>query len=297
MKYLLLGGSGFIGSHLALSLARENEVMIAGHQEEFDLGDPNIKYRQMDFVRCKDFTDYVKDVDVIVHMVSTIIPSDDTKNIITEIEENVNPTMTLLENAAKLKKKVVFMSSGGAIYGENDKPNKENDPTDPVCSYGIIKLTIEKYLALYHEYYGLDYRIVRPANPYSEKIYHNKKQGVVPVVAHAVMDGATVEVYGKGQVRDFIHIDDAISGIEAVLKYDGEERVFNIGTGVGHTVEEVISIVEEKLNKKAKIKYVPTRKCDVSKNVLDIDLISRETGWQPQITLEDGVDKIIRAVV
>ena len=291
MKYLLLGGSGFIGSFLAKSLSREHDVTIIGHGEKFDL--PNVKYQQLDFVSCKDFTKYIKNVDVIIHMVSTIIPSDNLANVNREIAENIFPTTILLKNASELNKKIVFISSGGTIYGESTQPNSEQGPTNPICNYGITKLMIEKYLDLYHHFYGLDYKVIRLANPYSEAVYHGKKQGVVPIIIDSIIKDKTIPVWGDKEVRDYIHIDDAISGITAILNYKGKEKIFNLGSGVGHTVHNIINLAETKLDKKAKIEYHPPRKCDVEKNVLDITLIKKATGWEPKISLSKGIDKVI----
>lgn len=282
MKYLLLGGSGFIGSHLAKRLTSEgHDAVVAGRE-------------QLDFTKCTDFTKYIKDVDVIVHMISTIIPSDNTSKIDLEIEDNVKPTLALFRDASRLNKKIVFISSGGAVYGESKTKNKENGATNPICNYGIVKLMIEKYLALYHDYYGLEYRIVRPSNPYSGKVYHDKKQGVIPIIIDNTKQEKPIMLYGDEQTRDYIYIDDLINGIDAVLKYKGKQRIFNIGSGVGHTTNDIVKIVEGKLGKKAKIKKASARKCDVIKNVLDIDLIYKETGWRPEISLEKGIEKIIR---
>lgn len=295
MRYLLLGGSGFIGSHLAKRLAPKNQIIIVGHQPEYKIeGFSDIEYRQVDFTKCKDFTDYIKDVDVIVHMVSTVIPSEDTSKINLEINDNIVPTIRLLEDASKLKKEVVFISSGGAVYGENEIKNKETSPTDPICNYGVIKLTIEKYLALYNQYYGLKYKIIRPSNPYSGVVYHNKKQGIIPVIIDNIKKGTTMTIYGDKQIRDYIYIGDLIDGIVAVLEYTGDKRIFNIGTGEGHDIKGLIEIIEKKLGKQLKIKWCPARKCDVLKNVLDITLIKKETSWEPKVSLADGIDKIIK---
>lgn len=293
MKYLLLGGSGFIGAHLASVLSKKHDVTVIGYGPSFDL--KNVTYHQLDFVNCHDFSEYINDIDVVVHLVSTIIPSDNLSNINQEIADNVFPTTILLDNAARLHKKIIFISSGGTVYGENKQPNSEQTPTNPICNYGVSKLLIEKYLYLYHHFYDLDYRIVRLSNPYSEKIYHGKKQGVIPIIIDNIINQNTIDIWGKKQVRDYIHIDDAINGIVAVLDYQGAERIFNIGSGEGHTVEDVINITEAKLGQTAHIKYLPRRKCDVETNVLDISLIKQKTGWSPKISLSEGINKIIRS--
>lgn len=291
MKYLLLGGSGFIGSHLAEALKDQHQVTVIGYGDSFDLA--GVEYQQLDFVKCKDFTNYIKDADVIVHMVSTIIPSDDLSNVNQEIADNVFPTTILLENAAKSNKEIVFISSGGTVYGESSQPNSENSSTNPICNYGISKLLIEKYLNLYHHFYNLKYKTIRLSNPYSEEVYHGKKQGVIPIVVDDIINHKIIPVWGDQQIRDYIHIDDAISGIIAILNYTGNEHTFNLGSGVGHTLSDVISLAEAKLDQTARTEPHPARKCDVDKNILDISLIKKATGWTPQISLSEGINKII----
>lgn len=297
MKYLLLGGSGFIGSRLAEKLSDQHQIVVVGHQAGLSFGN-NIEYQQLDFTKCQDFTKYIQDIDVVVHMVSTIIPSDDIKNMNTEISDNVIPTITLLKNVSNLKKKLVFISSGGSIYGENNEKNNEDSPLNPICNYGIIKLIIEKYIEMFGRYYGLDYKIIRPSNPYNEDIQHNKKQGLVPVVIDSIIKDKEINLYGGAEtVRDYIHIDDLISGIRAILDYNGAERIFNIGTGKGYTTEELIKIIEEQIGKRAKINQLPARKCDVKKNILDISRIKKETNWQPTISLEEGIRRALDSLL
>lgn len=291
MKYVLLGGSGFIGKHLAIALSQKHDVTIIGHSANFSL--KGTTYKQLDFTHCHNFSNFIKDADVIIHMISTIIPSNDLSSVNQEISDNIFPTTTLLDNAAKLGKEVVFISSGGTIYGESNTPNAESHPTNPICNYGISKLFIEKYLGLYHHFYNLSYKIIRLSNPYSGEIYHGKKQGIIPIIIDNIINNETISIWGKGQVRDYIHIDDVTKGIIAILNYRGKKHTFNIGSGTGHTTEEIIDLVANKLNKKPLLKYFPARKCDVKKNILDITLAKRETGWSPTISLSKGIDRII----
>lgn len=292
MKFLLLGGSGFIGSRLAQVLSSaHHDVTIIGHEKKISL--PNVNYIQLDFTHCSDFTEYIKDSDVIVHLVSTIIPTDNLSKVNQEISDNVFPTTILLNNITKLKKKIIFISSGGTVYGNNASANLESGPTNPICNYGISKLLIEKYLYLYHHFYNIDYRIIRLSNPYSENVFHGKKQGVIPIIIDNIINDTTIEIWGDHQTRDYIHIDDVMRGIVDIINYKGEERIFNLGSGSSHTIDDIISIASKKLNKTPSLVYRPTRKCDVQDNVLDINLINRETGWTPNISLEEGIDKII----
>jgi len=205
----------------------------------------------------------------------------------------VFPTTILLDNAAKLNKEIVFISSGGTVYGENDNPNKETDDTSPICNYGISKLLIEKYLKLYSHFYGMKYKIIRLSNPYSEKVYHGKKQGVIPIIIDNILNNSPIAIWGENQIRDYIYIDDAINGIISVLNYQGSLHAFNIGSGEGHALNDVIKLAETKLNKKARLEEYPPRKCDVNTNILDITRVKQETGWTPSVSLSKGIDIIV----
>ncbi|MBR0465536.1 NAD-dependent epimerase/dehydratase family protein [Candidatus Saccharibacteria bacterium] len=294
MKYLLLGGSGFIGSHLAKKLSKDNFVAVAGRNKKDN--STSFYYHEVDFTNCKDFSNLIAEYDVIIHLVSTILPSENLQNINQEITDNVFPSVILLKNIIDLNKQLVFISSGGTVYGDSNKPKAETDNTNPICNYGISKLFIEKYINLYNYYYSKKFKIIRLANPYSEETFRGRKQGIIPIIIDNTLSGKETEIYGKNQTRDYIYIDDAISGILSVLDYRGNQTIFNIGTGIGHTIEQIISLIEDKLGKKCKISYSSPRKCDVQNNVLDISLIKNETNWHPKTSLSQGIDTILEKI-
>ena len=295
-KYLILGGNGFIGRYITDRLASNDKVIVADYNIDHVEEHPNIQYKKLDFVNCEDFSEYLEDIDVVIHLISTIGPNEKTENINKEISENVFPTIRLLENMIKCHtSKIVFVSSGGTVYGEHsESPILEDEPKEPICNYGIIKELIEKYLKLYQNYYDLDYRIIRLANPYSEVVKKGKKQGIIPILIDQIIKGETVKIWGDGNdIRDYIYIEDAINAIIKVIEYEGKEHVFNVGTGVGCSVNDLLELIQKEMHTSALTSYAEGRKCDVRYNVLDIDRIEHETGWQPEITLEQGIQKII----
>ena len=296
-KYLVLGGNGFIGKYVVDSLAKNNKVIVADYNIEHNEENENIEYKQMDFINCYDFTEYLEGIDIVIHLISTIGPNENTKNINKEIEENVFPTTRLLEAMVKCEtKKIIFVSSGGTVYGEHEcSPILESDSKDPICNYGIIKELIEKYLNLYSLYYGIDYKVLRLANPYSEVVKKGKKQGIIPILIEQLMNNETIKIWGDGNdVRDYIHIQDAIAAILKVIDYDGDEKIFNVGTGVGCSINDLIELIKEEMQiSTISVSYVEGRKCDVKNNILNKKKKKKEMNWEPEITLKKGIQKVI----
>lgn len=299
-KYFVLGGSGFLGSKIVSQLAKreENEIIVgdlAANEKIAKYG--NVSFLKIDFINKEDFTEELKGIDVVYHLISTITPSDDTQHIWDELEANVRPTIRLLDSIVKFKGiKLVFISSGGTVYGNvPPKPIPEENALNPVCNYGISKELIEKYIFLYHHMYGLDYRIIRLANPYGTKVKKNQKQGLIPIFIDKIMKNEPVVVFGTGEkVRDYIHIDDAIAAVFAVEKYEGERKVFNVGVGEGHSILQILDMIVRELDcPYPQIEFIPDRKCDVEYNVLDNRCIIEETGWSPSISLKQGIHMMI----
>lgn len=174
MQCLILGGAGFLGSHLANRLLREqNNIVTVFDRAQANFSNIKAIYNNLRIVTGNfgvdyDFRGLLENQEIVYHLVSTTVPSTSNLNLVGEIQDNVIPTIKLLEACVEQGgKKIVFLSSGGTVYGEGkDVPLKEDDEQMPICSYGIQKLTIERYIHLYFHLYGLDYRIVRLANPF-----------------------------------------------------------------------------------------------------------------------------------
>ncbi len=296
-KYLVLGGNGFIGKYIVNQLSLSNEVVVADYNIEHTEENEHITYKKLDFIGCEDFSDYLDGVDTVIHLISTIGPNDRTDTINQEIYENIFPTVRLLENMVQCgTQKIIFVSSGGTVYGEHSlDPICESDSKNPICNYGILKELIEKYLHLYHVYYGMEYKVIRLANPYSDVVKKGKKQGIIPILIDQISKGETVRIWGDGEdVRDYIYIDDAVDAIMKIIHYDGEEATFNVGTGIGYSINSVLEVIEQEMGvEKPSIEYVDGRKCDVRNNVLNVDRIREETGWQATTPLKSGIQKVI----
>lgn len=297
MRVAVLGGNGFIGSNLMHELiARQHQVRI------FDLPNvvsplPSEMLRHVELI-AGDFADVarvetaLRDTDVVVHLIGTTLPQSSTANPAYDVETNVVSTIRMLEIAkAAGVKKLIFLSSGGTVYGIPQRiPIGEDHPCEPITSYGITKLTIERYLALYHWHAGLDYVVLRVANPYGRYQRSSAVQGAVAVFLKRALEGQTIEIWGDGTVvRDFVHISDVTKALCASMAYEGEHRIFNIGSGTGVSLNELLAAIGTVLRKTPHVEYRPSRKIDVPANVLDISLARRALQWQPTVNLLDGL--------
>jgi UDP-glucose 4-epimerase len=299
MKCLVLGGGGFIGSHLSEALMAEGyAVRIFDRPNVLRVkslgGYSGIEWYEGDFLNRQDIAQAVAGCDIIYHLISTTLPRSSNENPVYDVETNVVGTLHLLEAAKQNKvKKVVFASSGGTIYGRPATiPIKETHPTEPTCSYGIGKLTIENYLRLFHLLHGVDYCILRLANPYGERQRAATAQGAVTVFLDKALRGETVEIWGSGSViRDYFHVGDAITALLKALPYSGDVRVFNIGSGVGKSLNEILDAIDALLGTPVRRKYLPGRAFDVPVNVLDISKSVELLGWSPQVPFPEGLSR------
>ena len=298
MNITLIGGAGFLGTNLALSLSKQNNVTIvdrnSAYFEHIQRLNQNIRFMEAPFDITADFDSQVKGQDVVYHLASTVIPGNSNKNISAELEANVIVTSKLLDACVRQEvKKIVFLSSGGAVYGKKGVcPVNEDMVTYPISSYGVQKVTIEKLLYLYRYQSGLDYRVIRLANTYGHYQRPNGKLGVVTTFIYKALTDGRLEVYGDGSiVRDFIYVDDAVRGINNIVNGDSDYRIFNLGSGYGTSVNEVIETIRKAINKRLKVEYIAGRTTDVPENYLDISRYESIYGTLNAISLEDGIIK------
>lgn len=299
MKCLILGGGGFLGSHLSESLlAQGHTIRIFDRPNLFRFklfqDNKSAEWIEGDFINREHIANAVIGCDIIYHLVSTTLPRSSNENPTYDIETNVIGTLHLLDAARKNGiRKVIFVSSGGTVYGPPQSlPIRESHPTEPVCSYGIGKLAIEKYLALYKHLHNLDYCVLRLANPFGERQRISAAQGAVVVFLHKALRNETIEIWGDGSVvRDYIYVSDAISALVKAINYDGGDRVINIGGGKGQSLNEIINAIEIMLRTPVKRAYLPSRAFDVPVNVLDISKARELLNWKPQVPFSEGLSR------
>jgi len=297
MHCLVLGGRGFLGSHLVEALLAEgNRVSVFKRPHSPRLLDianyQQVRWFEGDFVNREDVARAVQGAEIVYHLISTTIPQSSNQNPIYDIESNLVSTLNLLEIAKEARvKKIIFISSGGTVYGTPQTlPIHESHRTDPTCAYGIAKLAAEKYLSLYHHLYGLSYCILRVANPYGERQMANSAQGVVAVFLGKVLRNEPIEIWGDGSVvRDYIYVGDVIEALIKAKSYEGECRLFNIGGGHGLSLNELVDAIENMLGRTVQKKYLPSRLFDVPVNVLDISAAATFLDWTPRTPFQAGL--------
>lgn len=302
MKILVLGGAGFIGRHLCSSLTADGhnvtafDLLPSGGRVDWPRIE-GVHWFAGDFSNVADLESALVGIDLIIHLISTTIPKKSNDNPLYDLQGNVVGSLQLLDTMARMPKppRIIFLSSGGTVYGMPMQiPIPEDHPTEPLCAYGIGKLAIEKYLALYQRLHGIDYQILRLANPYGEQQSFRSGQGVIPAFLHQALTTESLEVWGDGKVvRDYLYIGDVIQAIRATISYGGTERIFNIGSGIGHDLNDLIAIVCKLLDRTIPCRYLPARACDVPVNVLDVRLAMAELDWRPTVSLRDGMYKML----
>jgi len=298
-KCLILGGGGFIGSHLADALLAKNFDVVIFDKLNFSRKNINhildkVKIVEGDFNNEIDLKTALKEIDIAFHLVSSTLPANSNENPIYDVETNLVSSLRFLNEAfINGISKIIFISSGGTVYGIPERlPIKEYHPRKPICSYGIIKKTIEDYLYMFERLYGLDYYVFRLSNPYGERQNPFVAQGVIPVFLKKLIKGEKIEIWGDGSVeRDYIYINDAVNALIKCLEVNPKERIFNLGSGKGYTLNDIIGIIEKVTGKKTKVEYKEKRNIDVPVNVLDNKLISEKLSWKAETDIETGILK------
>lgn len=300
MNILILGAAGFIGTNLTIKLAENNDNQITlvdrsksyfSNIEKFNFSNVEIKESSLD--ADMDFS-ILEGQDTVYHLVSTNVPTTSNQHISQDIQANVLFSSNLFDACVRNGvKKVVFISSGGTVYGKEAKcPLPENTPTNPISSYGVQKITIEKLLYLYNYMYGLDYRIIRLANPYGPYQRPNGVLGAVTTFTYKALKGEELQVYGDGSVvRDFIYIDDAVRGILNIVEGVNKHHTFNLGCGYGTSIKEVVETVRRVVGSDTDVAYKEGRAVDVPINYLDISRYEKYYGRLNPISLEEGVKR------
>lgn len=298
MNILILGAAGFIGTNLAIELSKskDNNLTLVDKSREYFV--PEIKKTNVNIVDCclDSDMDYsiLQGQDVVFHLVSTVIPTNSNQHITQDIKTNVIFSSILFESCVRYGvKKVIFISSGGTVYGKDVVcPISEDMPTNPITSYGIQKITIEKLLFLYNYMYGLDYRIIRLSNPYGPYQRPNGLLGAVTTFTYNALKELPIYVYGDGSViRDFIYIDDVIRGIMNIFLHDSKHKVYNLGSGYGTSINELIETISSVLSCKLNLIYKDSRTVDVPVNYLNINRYETEFGKLNSLSLRDGIKR------
>ncbi|MFZ2890858.1 NAD-dependent epimerase/dehydratase family protein [Sulfuricurvum sp.] len=297
-RVLIIAGNGFIGSRIKTIFNEDAEVESIIVLDERDSRFQQTALSKVINIKCslEDMTviknailDY--QISHIVYLYSATVPATSNNMIDIDIKNNLLHLIAILDIAVELNiKKIVYASSGGAIYGNiNDEFISEETCSNPISSYGIIKNTCEQYLGLYNKLYGLSFISLRISNPFGPMQDPNAKQGVVAKFIYYALNKQIFEIWGDGNIiKDYIFIDDVARAFLKSLNIDYCGNI-NIGSGVGVSLNDLIDTIEKILNIRVERKYIPKKSHDVERNVLSIIKAKGLLGWQSNTTLHDSI--------
>lgn len=299
MKSLVIGGNGFIGTNLVEGLLRAGHDVRVFDRYPSRYKEPiaGVEYLVGDLGNHGESHEAVQGMDWVFHLAYTTLPQTSNDDPVYDIRSNLADTVQLLQECRDSKiEKVVFISSGGTVYGiPQQTPISEDHPQQPICSYGITKLAIEKYLSLYQRLWGLEFVAARLSNPYGEQQNPHSKQGAIGVFLGNVAERKPITIWGDGEVvRDYIYIGDAVSALLKAAEFEpaaDDPRIFNIGAGKGHSLNQIVEALKQVVDVPVEVKYTPSRAVDVPSNVLDISLAQRVLKWSPQVELRQGLER------
>ncbi len=294
MHIIIVGGNGFIGRHFATRSER------AGHRI-------TIVGRSRDYAGLHDYLPggqialaanpaLLAEADLVCHLASSTIPATANADPISDVEANLVDTLRLLEAMRHSGSgRLLYLSSGGAIYGApTSVPIREDHPTDPLSAYGITKLAVEKYLAMYARTGALRPTIIRPSNAYGSGQTSLGRLGAVTTFLNLALSGKTATIWGDGSVvRDYVHVSD-ICELMLLAAEHGETGIFNCGSGQGTSLLELMTLIETITGKPIARHMRPTRSFDPPAIVLDTSRAEAAFGWTPKIKLEDGIRRLLQ---
>ena len=299
---VVFGGNGFLGQHLCQRLLTDGYNVRSVSRTGRPKGEVQSWWSDMEWIKAdlgaEASRSAMAGAEVIFHLASSTHPCTSNSDAVFDLQSNLIGSVRMLKRASVSGvQRVIFISSGGTVYGvPRQIPIPETHPTDPICSYGIHKLAIEKYLYLFRTLGELDSIVLRVSNLYGEHQNLDKPLGAVSHFAYRAATGKTVEIWGDGTIRrDYIHVDDVVNAFRKAITYRGPERVFNIGTGRSVSLNQLLELIGQRVDRRLQVTYAPVRGFDVLDNALEITRAARELGWTPSIRLEDGLDRVLRS--
>ena len=297
MKVLVTGGAGFIGSHLMRRL-KENNIAAAA-LDNLSVGSRDNLLDGMELIAADVLSPELNSIvaagqfDAIVHLAGQTMVNRSIDKPDFDAQQNILGTVNVLEAARKNGIDRVIFASTAAAYGnvsETDLPVKESQELLPMSFYGLSKVTVERYLELYHEVYGLDYVILRFANVYGERQGDSGEGGVISIFARSIAKGQDITIFGDGeQTRDFVYAGDIAAGIIAALTTKEVNAAYNLSTQTETSLRELVSILSGLAGRKIIPRYDAERPGDIYRSMLSNARARRGLNWQPVVSLEEGL--------
>jgi UDP-glucose 4-epimerase len=292
----VFGANGFIGRHLIRRLSGDGANVIAfGRQfpDDFYKAVGNaVETRQIDIADELETDVMLQGVTKVVQLINTSNPAMGNKHLLSDLMLNVIPNITFIQSCITARvKNFIFISSGGTVYGiPKSSPISEGHPTEPLNSYGLGKLTVERYLSMLSRGTDLGFTTLRVSNPFGPGQTGKKGQGLIPTILKQFDEGAPVKIFGDGRSeRDYIYIEDVVDAVCTCLGRTPLNDALNIGSGRGRTILQVVEAIEQALGRRIERQFIEARPTDTPSNVLDISKARAVLGWMPQTDFDDAI--------
>lgn len=299
-RCIIFGGGGFIGSHLTEKLVKKNfsvSVFARGSKRDYkNLGCVigKIDFIKGDFNTSKFVSKVINAGDIVFDLIASSVPFSSMRSPLEEIKKHIFSHVQLIKLVCEKKaKKIIFISSGGGVYGEKPGlPASESNSVQPASPHAISKLTIEYFLDYYCKIYSTSYNVYRLSNSYGPRQIPQKGFGIIPTLFSHILENKPPTLFDNGNlIRDFIYIDDVINAIVKSFNKKNQHHIYNIGSGKGTALKalwkEIKSITQTRLNPIFK----PKRPIDVNAIILNINRFKKEFNWKPKIELSTGLKK------
>ena len=289
-RVLIVGGAGFIGANLCEKLG--------AHGHWVGILDPQAALKQVPQAYAVPLNSTAQleqllhdcAVDTVIHLASSLIPSSNADELHHELAHVVQPTLRLVDLCAKARIRFVMFSSGGTVYGDAGAAVvAEGHPLAPKSLYGYAKVVMEDYVRLVGRTRALRYLVLRPSNLYGRHQRIRGAQGFIAVALGRLLNGQVLELWGDGEsVRDYLDVRDLVDAVAALLEANVGNVTLNVGSGIGHSIKEVLAVIHQVTGQHVRIVRQPARSTDVKRIVLDTRALGELIDWRPR-KLEDGV--------
>ncbi len=303
----ITGANGLIGKNLVKYLLdNTNYKLILNYLSDKEVPDYVKKNKRCklvtgdlcDISKCKQL---IKDTTILVHLAQSVNPKKYQQDFDKSILFNLEPTFNLFNLLIKSNKKIhlIFPSSGGTVYGINNKSCLETQKTQPVSPYGIQKLMLEDYIKLiYTLNKNITANILRISNPYGILLHQGRGQGFIGIAIDNILKGMPIQIWDDlSTVRDYIHTDDLCEAFISAINYKNKTEVFNIGSGKGTSLKQIINILSIHYGKKIKYKILKTKNPFSAKtNILNINKAKKILKWEPKISIQKGISIMIKSI-
>lgn len=299
MKILVTGGAGFIGSHLVRQLMEAGDDVISLDNLSTGLRENLPKDARLEVMDTHD--ERVEDLfreehfDAVVHLAAQTLVSDSMTDPQNDMYQNIAGTVHILECCRKYGVQRVIFSSSAATYGDVDEkalPVQETLPQIPLSFYGLTKMTVEKYLALYHLAFGIHYVVLRFANVYGERQGDGGEGGVISIFAKRLAQGKGITIFGNGkQTRDFVYAGDIARGIRMALTTENADTCYNLSTQEETSLNDLVDILSRITGKEITPDYGPVREGDIYRSALSNEKAVKNLHWIPEVSLEEGLKR------